>query len=421
VVSSWLMLELAALQAGTGDLASARIHCELAHAYVRSSGTAPLLRTALALAASFEMSDGAYMIAGRTADGCLAINVPGMEKSAAVARAHLARGWANLEAMRLRDAHADLVSSEAFNDDVTTPLAPVYRDLLAANLLLAEGQVSEARRLLDRFAQTQGLPDYALRDIALTRLAAAGFAGDLLGLDDQVEALGLAGCVPEASVAAAIAVGLTGAEARAIRDLEAIVTSRAYPPRRPAGAEEPDGDPPSPVRAATAAWAAVSRVALLQRMGTQTSIDRARALTADVLTSVETERLLWTLAKGQMISPRFGELLTWEAARPDGHPFAETAVGALRGMPTPRVPPRSHGWRADLSELSTSAAALNLTHRETEILGMLASGGTNGEIAAALFVTPNTVKSHLSSLYRKLGVDGRRGAIAAARSFGLLP
>jgi LuxR family transcriptional regulator, maltose regulon positive regulatory protein len=421
VVSSWLMLELAALQAAHGDLASARIHRELAHAYVESSGPPLLLRTALALAATFEMSDGAYMIAGRTADACLAIEVPSMEKSAAVGRAHLARGWANLEAMRLRDAHADLVSAHAFADDVTAPFAPLYRDLLAANLLIAEGKVSEARRLLDRFAQTRGLPAYAMRDLALVRLTAAGFAGDLLGVDDQVEALGLAGCMSEASVAAAIAVGLTGAEARAIRDLEAMLTSRAQEPHHLDGVERSATDPSSPLRSATAAWAAVTRVALLQRMDTQTSIDRARALTADMLASVETECLLWTLAKAQMISPRFGELLTWEAAKPDGHPFAETAALALRSMRTPRVPSRSHGWRVDLSELSTPSAALDLTHREVEILGMLASGGTNAEIAAALFVTPNTVKSHLSSLYRKLGVDSRRAAIAAARSFGLLP
>ncbi|WP_252373251.1 LuxR C-terminal-related transcriptional regulator [Pimelobacter sp. 30-1] len=61
-----------------------------------------------------------------------------------------------------------------------------------------------------------------------------------------------------------------------------------------------------------------------------------------------------------------------------------------------------------------------LTAREHEILIRLDSMATLPEVAAELFVSVNTVKAHLRSLYRKLGVHGRREAIAKAEALGLL-
>jgi DNA-binding NarL/FixJ family response regulator len=51
-----------------------------------------------------------------------------------------------------------------------------------------------------------------------------------------------------------------------------------------------------------------------------------------------------------------------------------------------------------------------LTHREIEILGLVAEGYTNGRIARELWVTEQTVKFHLSNTYRKLGVANRTEA-----------
>ncbi len=55
-----------------------------------------------------------------------------------------------------------------------------------------------------------------------------------------------------------------------------------------------------------------------------------------------------------------------------------------------------------------------LTEREVEILGLLATGGSNREIARSLFVSEATVKSHLSHIYTKLEVDTRAAAVARA-------
>lgn len=61
-----------------------------------------------------------------------------------------------------------------------------------------------------------------------------------------------------------------------------------------------------------------------------------------------------------------------------------------------------------------------LTDREYDVLMLLTSLSTTEEIARSLYVTPNTVKTHLKSLFRKLGVNTRREAVRAAASLGIL-
>ena len=61
-----------------------------------------------------------------------------------------------------------------------------------------------------------------------------------------------------------------------------------------------------------------------------------------------------------------------------------------------------------------------LSPREREVLGELARGSTYADIAANLFVSENTVKTHVSGLYSKLAVSKRSEALAVARSHGLL-
>lgn len=61
-----------------------------------------------------------------------------------------------------------------------------------------------------------------------------------------------------------------------------------------------------------------------------------------------------------------------------------------------------------------------LTDRELEILRALPRHRTRADLAAATFISVDTVKSHLASIYRKLRVSGRVGAIERARGMGLL-
>jgi LuxR family maltose regulon positive regulatory protein len=62
-----------------------------------------------------------------------------------------------------------------------------------------------------------------------------------------------------------------------------------------------------------------------------------------------------------------------------------------------------------------------LTDRELSVLQFLPTMMTNGEIAADLFVSVNTVKAHLKRIFLKLDVTSKRQAVQRARELGLLP
>ena len=64
---------------------------------------------------------------------------------------------------------------------------------------------------------------------------------------------------------------------------------------------------------------------------------------------------------------------------------------------------------------------LGITRREMEILELVAAGMTNREIAEKLFVSENTVKTHCSRAFDKLGARRRTQAVQMGKKFGLLP
>jgi len=64
---------------------------------------------------------------------------------------------------------------------------------------------------------------------------------------------------------------------------------------------------------------------------------------------------------------------------------------------------------------------LGITPRELEILGLIAAGLSNREIAERLFVSENTVKTHSSRVFDKLGAKRRTQAVQLGKEFGLIP
>ena len=65
--------------------------------------------------------------------------------------------------------------------------------------------------------------------------------------------------------------------------------------------------------------------------------------------------------------------------------------------------------------------AMGVTKRELEILGLMADGLSNKEIADRIFVSENTVKTHSSRLFDKLGARRRTQAIHVGKASGLIP
>jgi two-component system, NarL family, response regulator LiaR len=69
----------------------------------------------------------------------------------------------------------------------------------------------------------------------------------------------------------------------------------------------------------------------------------------------------------------------------------------------------------------TRVSQLGITARELEILGLIAAGLSNREIAARLFVSENTVKTHSSRLFDKLGAKRRTQAVQIGKTARLIP
>jgi two-component system, NarL family, response regulator LiaR len=88
-----------------------------------------------------------------------------------------------------------------------------------------------------------------------------------------------------------------------------------------------------------------------------------------------------------------------------------TEVVVVREVPVPAVP---------FVRDEAKVAELAITPRELEILEHIASGKSTREIAAALFVSENTVKTHASRLFDKLSVNRRTQAVQVAKNLGLI-
>lgn len=85
------------------------------------------------------------------------------------------------------------------------------------------------------------------------------------------------------------------------------------------------------------------------------------------------------------------------------------------------------GWamrpklQAGFEPNDAAAEQLGITRREREVLGLLAAGQSNKEIARKLGLSPNTVKTHIARLYEKLEAVRRTDAVLRARELRLIP
>ncbi len=107
---------------------------------------------------------------------------------------------------------------------------------------------------------------------------------------------------------------------------------------------------------------------------------------------------------------------------------AEDLIAAVRAVAggaawfDPAVAPRIlEHYRRRVAPAGRQAARLELlSEREREVLRRMARGATNSEIAASLYVAEATVKSHIGSIFGKLGVRDRAAAIVFAYDHGVV-
>jgi predicted ATPase/DNA-binding CsgD family transcriptional regulator len=104
----------------------------------------------------------------------------------------------------------------------------------------------------------------------------------------------------------------------------------------------------------------------------------------------------------------------WEEALAEGRAMGlkeaiEYALSSEELSPTTSVP----------EQPATPDRPAGLTNREVEVLGLVATGMTNAQVAETLFLSPRTVQRHLNSVYHKIGVGSRTAATRFALEHGL--
>lgn len=95
---------------------------------------------------------------------------------------------------------------------------------------------------------------------------------------------------------------------------------------------------------------------------------------------------------------------------------AHLAHGGFVLLTTPSAPSQAPHHRVTGREFTGST----LTERELQVLEGIAAGRTNPQIAAALFLSTDTVKTHARHLFKKLGVSDRAEAVSIGYQQGIL-
>ena len=116
---------------------------------------------------------------------------------------------------------------------------------------------------------------------------------------------------------------------------------------------------------------------------------------------------------GALVAAVFAAVGIWIGLRVTGR--REKIV--VREVPVRVEVPVSLPFEVDEARL----ASLGITPRELEILGLIAAGLSTREIAGRIYVSENTVKTHSSRVFSKLGARRRTQAVQLAKEYRLLP
>lgn len=279
------------------------------------------------------------------------------------------------------------------------PVTRFWARMRRARLELRDGSLSGAERALATPIETPELPQHLWTALALERAFLASLAGDpavLTEVQEQLDARRLTG---ETALVAGLRADLRGDRRGAAARFERAATLARY--------AQP------PVRA----LALVGAAQLRDELG---EVATGHELLHQAMVATEVRRnavpfLGWT-RHGTAVSA-----LLERQSRVHPSSWAHELLAATQDLasiatyfgPTTAAP----GERVELPE---GTIAPVLSPRERDVLNELARGSTYADIAANLFVSENTVKTHVSSLYGKLSVNRRSAALAAARTMHLL-
>ncbi|MEU8226157.1 LuxR C-terminal-related transcriptional regulator [Kribbella sp. NPDC048915] len=436
---AWLLLELAEAEILVGDSDEALGHLDDVLVTARMARHPQLVAAGLADRAVLELTRAQIRSAERSAHSALdAAHEHGLPDEYVV-RAQLVLGLAAFnqldldEARRWHDLAAGLDSNgiDPNGIDVTGAdtadadlVVAALRETLRTVTVIEDGQLDDARLELASDPPSSGpMPSFMVRDLALLRLWVAGLVGDRGSVAEQISVLESSGSTADAALAKAVDSIVAGDVHRTLGAVDESLT-------------QPGGHP------ALVASVKAFRTLLLLRIDDRAAAEKALA---DLVNDIAPQQLLHPLAAAGP-DPAFMDLMTRYAGTPDAHPFASFALDKLTryharcripagyvpaipnsgpnsgpSTPDPNSGPSTPDTPSARSlDAVVNGATIRFTARETQVLDELALGSSYAEIAQTLYITENTVKTHLMSLYRKLGVDRRSAALRTARTIGLL-
>ena len=414
---AWLLHELAVVETWAGDLEPAAQHSDEALVTARAVDNHRLSCAALSDRAVLQLLEGQFQTAAATARDCLAESkAAGRPDDGYLCRAHVALGWAAFYDLRLEESTAELAEARRLESRTFDPLVNALCHVLEARLLAEAGDVAGARRLLSaRPAHPEPTPAYLDGIYAVVRAHWALVDGDIGETEAQLPAMRRLDWAVSAAAFEAVLADLRRRPEEALGRLAEALALRAT------------GE-----QLVCAAFAAAyqARVEL-----TSGRVSAARQSLREALTRAAPQKLLHPLLAGASPGGAYDDLLRQLSRGRDAHPFAAYVVAG------------QERYRRRYPDVSASAVAAQggtgqaldnartrsgdpaagvslppqaLTGRETEVLRELALGGSYQDVAQVLFVTENTVKTHVSAVYRKLGVDRRAAALRRAREIGLI-
>ena len=279
------------------------------------------------------------------------------------------------------------------------PTSQFWRQIMQARLALLEGSAAGSLRALDAQASAHRMPQHLRICLLMERAGLAVITGDRAALRTLADTFGEIGAEGERVWAQAAAADVGGdLQTAASLYREAASTShRVQPPTGP--------------------LSMVSAAQLLDYLGeTETAHDLLeRAVDATAPRRLGSPFLGWSrhgTRVGQLLADAQGQSSSGWATE------LREACADRPGIASLFAP--TVATEHELASVTDGRVAPNLSPRELEVLQELARGSTYSDAAANLFVSENTVKTHVSSLYGKLSVGRRSEALAVARKLHLI-
>ena len=300
----------------------------------------------------------------------------------------LALAFVRLERGELTACRALLKTADGALAARPDGLASAVGSLIVARCSLAEGRMRAVLETIERVRCDRPLPPLLEQALAVTELQAHGACGDGQAALEAARRIGSESASPEVRVALSRAWLAAGDPGAARRTLAAVLEAPASEDSEPARLE---------------AWLAD---ALLSFRGDDDVRGRRSLEQALQLGEAEQRRFPFAVER------------SWLRAVLIRHPELASRHRQLLGpgLAVPGVVPAQR----DAAEPAAPVIVDQLSRREQDVLRRVGEMLDTADIAAEMYISVNTVKTHLKSIFRKLGASDRREAVRRARQLNLL-